>query len=309
LNLLFKRIDVMISPITLDALKVLDAIDRKKSFAAAADELFKVPSAISYTVNKLEDDLGIALFDRSKRKAELTTVGKMIVEQGRLILKATDELTHMAKQSASGWELELRICIDSILLFQPIYTLIAKFQQQYPWINIRVTEEVFGGTWDALNADSCDLVIGATGEPYSSDFTTYKLGQVDFVFAVAKDHPLTQEQQPLSNEMIKKFPSVVVADSSRYLPGRSVGLLDGQSRITVPSIEKKIEVHQLALGVGFLPIHRIKEQLASGELVMLTLEECENRQTDLSMAWRKDNEGKALAWFVNNIQQMQTKLF
>lgn len=299
----------MNSPITLDALKVLDAIERKKSFAAAADELFRVPSAISYTVNKLEEDLDIALFDRSKRKAELTAVGKMIIEQGRLILKATDELTHMAKQSANGWELELRICIDSILLFEPIYRLIAQFQLEYPWINIRVTEEVFGGTWDSLNAGNCDLIIGATGEPYSQDFTTYNLGQVEFVFAVAKNHPLIKEQQPLSNDMIKKYPSVVVADSSRHLPGRSAGLLDGQSRLTVPSIEKKIEAHLLGLGVGFLPVHRIREQLASGQLITLTLEKYENRSNNLYMAWRKDNQGKALAWFVNNIQEMQAGLF
>lgn len=298
----------MNSPITLDALKVLDAIERKKSFAAAADELFRVPSAISYTVNKLEDDLDTALFDRSKRKAELTPVGKMIVEQGRLILKATDELTHMAKQSASGWELELRICIDSILLFQPIYKLIAQFQQEYPWINIRVTEEVFGGTWDSLIAGSCELIIGATGEPYSSDLTTYNLGNVDFVFAVAQDHPLITEQQPLTNEMVKKYPSVVVADSSRHLPGRSAGLLDGQSRLTVSSIEKKIEAHLLGLGVGYLPFHRIKDQLASGQLVTLALDKPENRSNNLCMAWRKDNQGKALAWFVKNIQKIAGNL-
>ncbi len=49
-------------PITLDALEVLDAIDRKGSFAAAANELFRVPSAISYTVQKLEQDLDVVLF-------------------------------------------------------------------------------------------------------------------------------------------------------------------------------------------------------------------------------------------------------
>ncbi|MDP2561358.1 LysR substrate-binding domain-containing protein [Psychrobium sp. 1_MG-2023] len=298
----------MVSPITLDALKVLDAIERKKSFAAAADELFKVPSAISYTVNKLEDDLGVAIFDRSKRKAELTAIGQTLVEQGREILKATDELTHMAKQSANGWELELRICIDSILLFEPIYRLIAEFQQLHPWINIKVTEEVFGGTWDALNADNCDLVIGATGEPYSKGFSIVGLGQTDFVFTVSKNHPLTQAPQPLSNESIKAFPSVVVADSSRNLPARSVGLLDGQSRLTVPSVEKKIEAHLLGLGVGSLPLHRIKTLLASGELVVLTLAESESRLTNVSMAWRKGNEGKALAWFVDKVQEMKGEL-
>jgi DNA-binding transcriptional LysR family regulator len=298
----------MSSPITLDALNVLDAIERKKSFAAAADELFRVPSAISYTVNKLEDDLGIALFDRSKRKAELTTVGKMIIEQGRLILKATDELTHMAKQSANGWESELRICIDSILLFQPIYALIAQFQQEYPWINIHVSEEVFGGTWDSLLAGRSNLIIGATGEPYNSDFATHKLGDIDFVFAVAKNHPLVNEQQPISPKTIKQYPSIVVADSSRNLPGRSAGLLDGQSRITVSTVEKKIEAHLFGLGVGYLPLHRIGAQLESGELVTIQLANYESRNSELSMAWRKDNKGKALTWFVNNIQEIASEL-
>lgn len=297
----------MNSPITLDALKVLDAIERKNSFAAAADELFRVPSAISYTVNKLEEELAITLFDRSKRKAQLTPVGKMIVEQGRLILKATDDLTHIAKQSAEGWELELRICIDSILPFQPIYALIAEFQQQYPWINIRVSEEVFGGTWDALTADRTDLVIGGTGEAYNNDFILHPLGDIDFVFAVAKGHPLTQEQQPLSSSQIKKYPSIVVSDSSRYLPARSAGLVDGQPRITVPSVDKKIEAHLLGLGIGFLPIHRAEDYLKSGELIALNVEEVENRKSELSMAWHKDNKGRALAWFIKRIQE--TKLF
>jgi DNA-binding transcriptional LysR family regulator len=298
----------MSSPITLDALNVLDAIERKQSFAAAADELFRVPSAISYTVNKLEDDLGIALFDRSKRKAELTTVGKMIIEQGRLILKATDELTHMAKQSANGWESELHICIDSILLFQPVYTLIARFQQEYPWINIHVSEEVFGGTWDSLVAGRSDLIIGATGEPYNSDFAIHTLGDIDFVFAVSKDHPLVNEQQPVSTKTIKQYPSIVVADSSRNMPGRSAGLLDGQSRITVPTVDKKIEAHLLGLGVGYLPLHRIESELDSGELVTIQLANYESRNSELSIAWRKDNQGKALAWFVKNIKNIATQL-
>jgi len=295
----------MISPITLDALKVLDAIERKKSFAAAAEELFRVPSAISYTVNKLEDDLAIALFDRSKRKAEFTPVGKMIVEQGRLILNATDELTHMAKQSASGWELELRICIDSILKFSPFYSLILLFQKEYPWINIRLTEEVFGGTWDALNSGRCDLIIGGEGNTSGSEFTSHKIGAIDFIFAVNPCHPLCKEKQPLTNAMIKKFPSIVVADSSRDLPTRSAGLLDGQARITVPSIEKKIEAHCQGIGVGYLPAHRISTELNTGELVALSLKDHENRQHDLYIAWGKNNKGKALAWFVNKLRQME----
>ena len=249
----------MSSPIPLDTSKVLDAIERKKSFAAAAAAFFLVPSAVSYMVNKLEEELGVALFDRSKRKAEL------------------------------------RICVDSILLFEPIYTLMAQFQQEHPCVNIRVTEEVLGGTWDSLIANSADLIIGATGETYNSDFSAHTLGKIDFVFAVSKEHPLVDESPQISDRVIKQYSSVVVADSSQYQPTRSEGLFDGQSRITVPTIQKKIEAHLLGVGVGFLPIHRIQEELESGELVALQLASYERRNSELSMAWRKNNQGKALS--------------
>jgi len=58
--------------LSLDALLVLDAIARKGSFAAAAEELHRVPSAITYTVQKLEQDLDVQLFDRSGHRARLT---------------------------------------------------------------------------------------------------------------------------------------------------------------------------------------------------------------------------------------------
>jgi DNA-binding transcriptional LysR family regulator len=299
----------MNSPITLDALKVLDAIERKKSFASAADALFRVPSAISYTVSKLEEDLGVAVFDRSKRKAELTAVGKLIVEQGRLILQATEELTNMAKQSADGWEVELRISIDSVLPFHPIFTLVAEFQALHPWIDIKITEEVFGGTWDALNTGRCDLIIGAQNTITDNNFNTYHLGEMNFVFAVAKDHPLCNEQPPLLTKMIKQYPAVVVADSSRELIARSAGLLDGQARITVSSIDKKIEAQLLGLGVGYLPVTRIQKALQSGQLMQLAVKNPDNRELNMNMAWRKDNSGKALAWFVEKIQTLPTNVF
>ncbi|HMY41227.1 MAG TPA: LysR family transcriptional regulator, partial [Marinagarivorans sp.] len=51
--------------ISLEALRILDAIERKGSFGAAAEAIHKVPSALSYTVAKLEADLGVSIFDRS----------------------------------------------------------------------------------------------------------------------------------------------------------------------------------------------------------------------------------------------------
>jgi DNA-binding transcriptional LysR family regulator len=294
----------MISPITMDALRTLDAIERRHSFAAAAEELCRVPSAISYTINKLEEDLGVALFDRSRRKAELTAIGRLVLEQGRQILKATEELTAQARRAADGWEVELRICVDSILNCDPVYDLIEAFHRIQPKTEIRLSEEVLGGSWDALNDGRCDLVIGADGASPVQGFALHSLGEVIFEFAVTVGHPLTELPMPLPASVIHDYPTVIVADSSRHLPVRSSGLLDGRSRIIVPTIEHKIAAQCRGLGVGYLPRHRITRELAEGRLALLTLV-TPRPPEQIYVAWQRNNAGKGLKWFIEQLKKMR----
>lgn len=67
----------------LDVLMILDALEKEGSFAAASAKLYKTPSALSYTVHKLESDLNIQLLDRSGHRAKFTRTGKMLLEKGR----------------------------------------------------------------------------------------------------------------------------------------------------------------------------------------------------------------------------------
>ena len=72
--------------LTPDALAMMDAIARSGSFAAAARELGKVPSALTYSVRQLEDALDVLLFDRRSRQAELTAAGHELLDEGRRLL-------------------------------------------------------------------------------------------------------------------------------------------------------------------------------------------------------------------------------
>jgi len=290
----------MVSPITLDALRVLDAIDRRGSFAAAAETLHRVPSAISYSVQKLEEELGVPLFDRSRRKAELTDAGRLVLEHGRRILLATDEMTALARQAGAGWEVELRICVDTILDPDALYPLLEEFQAIQPRTRVVLGEEVMGGAWEALHDNRCDLVIGAPGEAPVSGLSSRVFGAIEPVFAVAAGHPLTHLPQPLSADALRDYPTVIVADSSRSLPGRSSGLLDGRSEIIVKTTAQKIDVQRKGLGVGYLPLHRIRQSLEDGSLTVLQLE-TDRAPIDLSLAWRSGRQGKALKWFLERL--------
>lgn len=101
--------------LTLEALRVMDAIDRRGSFAAAADELGRVPSALSYTMQKLEEELDVVLFDRSGHRTKFTNVGRMLLERGRVLLEAADKLTTDAEALSRGWETHLTIVTEALV--------------------------------------------------------------------------------------------------------------------------------------------------------------------------------------------------
>ncbi|TVP54062.1 MAG: LysR family transcriptional regulator, partial [Halomonadaceae bacterium] len=135
----------MALPITLDALRVLDAIARRGSFAAAAESLHRVPSAVSYTVHKLEEDLAVAIFDRTGHRATLTASGKYLLEQGRYLLEAAETLAQTTREVAQGWETRLRVAVDTLLPVEATYAAIRAFNALSVPVELQIMEEVFAG--------------------------------------------------------------------------------------------------------------------------------------------------------------------
>lgn len=288
-------------PITLDALEVLDTIDRKGSFAAAANELFRVPSAISYSIQKLEQDLGVVLFRKVGRKAVLTQAGKALLEQGREILEASERLAMVAKTIHSGYEPVFNIAIDSILEFDFIYPLINEFYGVFPDIEINLYEEVLGGALEAINNNRADLVIGVGSESlYPVGIKYRKIGEIEWVLAVAPGHELTKKQQPLSQKLIEQHRFVVVRDSSRNQAAQSRRIFGKHSVLSVPSVTEKISALCKGLGIGFLPRHRILAKLEQGELIALAVENI-NQKEEINMAWKTVNKGKVFCWFIDRL--------
>jgi DNA-binding transcriptional LysR family regulator len=283
--------------LSLEALEALDAIDRHGSFAAAAKALHRVPSALTYTVQKLEQDLDVLLFDRSGHRAVLTEAGQELLREGRHLLAAAGSLECRVRQVAKGWEAELVIAVNDLLPRQPILGLLARFYAEHQDTRIRLTTETLTGCWDALADGRADLVVGTSGDPPpGGGFAREALGEMRFVFAMAPGHPLAAAAEPLPRALRVQHRAVVMADSSRRLPARTVGLLSGQEALTVPDMATKLAAQVAGLGVGFLPQPLAAAEVAMGRLVLRQPEEG-NPSESLFLAYRSGHRGRALAWF------------
>jgi DNA-binding transcriptional LysR family regulator len=288
--------------LSLESLQVIDAIDRKGSFAAAAEDLHRVPSAVTYSVRQLEESLGIELFDRRGHRAVLTDAGRELLSEGRRLLQAAADLECRVQQVAKGWESELRIAVDTLIGIDKLYGIVSEFYEQQSGTRLRLSHEVLGGTWDALASGRADLAIGAGGDaPSGRSYVTRPLGRVEMVLVAAPFHPIVNESMPLTDAVIQKHRAVSIADTSRLLPPRTVGLLSGQDVLTVPSLEAKAAAHVAGLGVGSLPRWIAEREAAAGRLRILATEGA--RLTgDLFVAWRSGQEGRALKWFAKRLE-------
>lgn len=252
----------------LDVLIILDALEKEGSFAAASAKLYKTPSALSYTVHRLESDLNIQILDRSGHRARFTRTGQMLLEKGREVLHTVRELEKQAIKLHEGWENELVIGVDDTFPFSLLAPLIESFYQHHSVTRLKFINGVLGGSWDALIQGRADIIVGAMHEPpSSSDFSVARLGELEQIFAVAPHHPLAEEGEPLSRSTIKRYRAIVVGDSSPLAVATATQLLDDQEAITVFDFKTKLELQISGLGCGYLPRYLAQRFLDSGALI------------------------------------------
>jgi len=300
--------------LTPDALFMLNAIAEKGSFAGAAREIGVVPSALSYRVRQMEEALDVLLFTRSSRQAQLTAAGRELLTEGSRLLLDMDSIAHRVKRVATSWEGQLTIAVDAIIDFQVMMEMSETFFALNPPTRLKLRNETLSGTLSALISGQADLAVGVSYAFSNSPGLRFApLGEVEFVFAVAPQHPLAHVAQPLSDRLIQSHRAVAVADTVPQGMGLSFGLLAGQDVFTVPTMQAKLDAQLRGLGSGFLPLTLAKPFIDQGLLCV-----CEVmhplRLATISYAWRENPStkgqpagDKALQWWLEQLSHSNTR--
>ena len=316
--------------LTPDALQMMDTIARSGSFAAAARELGRVPSALTYSVRQLEDALDVLLFDRSSRQARLTAAGQELLDEGRRLLAEMDAVANRVRRVATGWESSLTVAADGVISRLTLFELVEGFyaqrlaggqlpgtgQGQDPGTRLRLRSEIMAGLWETLVTGQADLAIGVmmAATPAQPGIELRPLGTVEFVFAVAPHHPLASATEPLSDAQVMAHRAVAVADSAQRMSPVTVNLLPGQDVLTVPTMAAKTEALLRCLGCGYVPEPQVRDYLRTGRLVAKAVQRC-RPAAQFGYAWRgaatpqprKAPQGLALQWWLDQLDSPVTR--
>ncbi len=271
----------------LDVLVILDALEKEGSFAAASAKLFKTPSALSYTIHRLESDLNIQLLDRSGHRARFTPSGQMLLEKGRELLHIARELEIRAVKLQQGWENSLRLAVDSTFPVALLSPPIAAFYQQQPLTRLHFTLNPSLLDWRPLTDGQADLLLGALGEPPPlSGYDYLPLGELELLLVVAPQHPLARHRAPLSWRTLRRYRAVATGEGG-----------------ALPAIRRPCRCDAAgswrccAWGwLGCLPRYQVQGLLDSGELVCMTVRGLSPRQRAW-IAWNDATCGLAGKWW------------
>jgi len=263
--------------ITLDQWAALVAVVEAGGYAQASARLHRTQSTVTYTIKKLEELLGVKVFELRGRKAVLTATGQALYRRGKALLEEAARLERAAADLARGWEPEIRIAADIVFPTWLLLECLAEFGRERPETRIELIESVLGGTEEALTEGRVDLAIGGI---VPGGFLGDALMQVRFVCAAAPSHQLHRLGRTLTLDDLRQHRHLVVRDSGALRTRTGGGWLNEQ-RWTVSHKATSIRAARMGLGYAWYPEENIREELASGALVPLPLAEGRERYATL----------------------------
>ena len=190
---------------SLIQLEYIVAVDTHRQFSIAADKCFVTQPTLSMQIKKLENDLDVVIFDRSKQPVVPTEIGKKIIAQARIILAESERIKEIIQENKDSISGELRIGIIPSIAPYLLPKFIGKLAKRYPDLDIKIKEMITDEILDELDRELLDVGIISTPIPDSGYIETPLYYEQIYIY-VHENHPFYQKEaitiKELSNENI-----------------------------------------------------------------------------------------------------------
>jgi len=285
--------------ISLEQWRMFRAVVEFGGFNQASLGVHKSQSSIHNAVSKIETSLDIKLFSIEGRKTVLTEAGELMLRRANFLLEEAEKIETVGFTLSKGIESKLKIAVDEIFPRTLLYQTLEKVSQQYPMLQIELSESVLSGAGELLENNEVDIAIS----PFSlSDGFSESLCHITFTAVASPEHTLHSLDRKLTLEDLKCCRQIVVRDSAKNNKTDD-GWLGANQRWTVSHMQTSIDMICRGLGYAWLPVNLIEQQLKLGLLKPLELTENAKRSNQLYLIFKDgDNLGPAARSFLGELR-------
>ncbi len=188
---------------TITQLEYIIAVENLRNFVQAAESCFVTQPTLSMQIQKLEDELGVKIFDRSRQPVVTTQIGAEIIQQARITLAEymkIKEVVHSGKNEIAG---EVRLGVIPTIAPYLLPLFLNDFLEKYPNIELKIKELTTERMIQHLKNDDLDIGILATPlqQPHILE---YPIFYEELVLYVSKENALYQKEYALSEDIDPK---------------------------------------------------------------------------------------------------------
>jgi DNA-binding transcriptional LysR family regulator len=276
--------------VSLEQWSMFITVIEEGSFQAAADKLLKSQSSISYAMQKMQQGLGVKVFEHKGRKAVLTDAGKLMLQRAKDLIHAASAAEKVAADFSAGWEPQIGLVLNDMFPSHILHSALNAFGEQCPQTRLEIYREVLSGVDDKLRHGEAQIAIdhmipsGMVGEP---------IIELEFVRVAHPDHALHHLGRAIYHSDMKLHRQIVIRDSGNYRR-ENRGYLGSDQRWTVANMREALELLKLGLGSGVLARSIAQPAIDTGELRELDIDGGSALTSNLNLIFSdKANTGPA----------------
>ena len=279
---------------TLTELRYIVALARERHFGRAAEKCFVSQPTLSQAIRKLEDELGVALFERGGEVA-LTPAGERVVAQAQRVLEEADAIREIAKQSRDPLAGPLKVGVIFTIGPYLLPRLIPVLHKRAPQMPLLIEENYTATLAERLKRGDIDVAIVALPfeEPGIAVATVY---DEDFVVAMPKEHAWASRRSLRADELVKE--SLLLLGTGHCFRDQVLNACPSLNRssATPGSIQKTVEGSSLetirlmvasGLGLTVLPASAVPVKVRAGDLLAYVPFTKPAPDRTVVLAWRR----------------------
>ena len=197
-------------------IKYFQAVVRYQSFTKAADECFISQSAISQQIQALENELGVKLLHRERRKFSLTQAGEFFYRKSLVLVNDFDRLIAETLKLSTGSEQEISVGYLKNFGVVQLKKTLQKFQMQRPEISINIFSGTHEELYNLLRTRKIDVVINDLRRKPSDQYVNFFLTNKYIYAELPEKNPLTQLEF-LTMKDLKNTPIILISSQNQEL--------------------------------------------------------------------------------------------